>query len=143
MEIDTIKDLTKYLKQECFNQEYISIGTSRQSLYDGHGIDFNGEKYIYYYIERGKKEILNEFDTEKELCNYIFNKLKDNDSARQHCVRFTKSETKVKKLCDALSSRNIKYKTDRIIHKGKEDYRYRVFVFGRDVLKTRFLKLIY
>jgi hypothetical protein len=140
MKTETIKDLAAYLKKEGYLKTSLSIGSFGRIIYDGYGIEYTPSGYSFYYSERDVKKTLATFNSEKEVCDFAYHKIRKEDSLKQHCILFTKSLRRFDRYCAALNKRNINYKTDSILYKNEDDLRYRVFVFGKDLSKTRFMR---
>ena len=140
--IDSINELVKYLKYNCYPNDSISVSSFGIKNYDGFSIEFTGQEYEFNYQERGHKGVLKKFSSEKEVCNYVLTIIEKSETLRQHCIEFTKSEEKAKRVCYYLEKRGIRYLKDKIPYE-ENNFRYRVFVFGRDMKKIRFLKLFF
>lgn len=138
---DSVKNLELYLKQECFNDYTFSIGNFGRKMQEGFLLDFNGQKYQYYYVERGQKDLIKEFENEEDACKYVFEKLSNSKDGRRHCVGFTKSEKKHIEICNKLDEKGLNYETDSIPYSSSTDLRYRIFVFGCDIQKVKNLKV--
>lgn len=139
--VDSIKELVKYLKYNCFRNDSINVGSFGIKGYDGFSVEFTGQEFEFSYQERGHKKVLEKFSSEKEICNYVVTKIEKDETLRQHCIEFTKSGNKAKRICGRLEKRGIRYKTDKIPYEGN-NFRHRIFVFGRDIKKTRFIKIL-
>jgi hypothetical protein len=138
--VDSIKELVEYLKYNCYRNDSINVGSFGTKGYDGFSVEFTGQEYEFNYQERGHKQVLKKFFSEKEVCNYAVTIIEKSETLRQHCIEFTKSEEKAKKICHRLEKRGIRYQKDKIPYE-ENNFRYRIFVFGRDIKETRFLKL--
>lgn len=80
---ETETDLKNWMEVNCYNFNNYCIGGN--VIHDGHGIEKSGELYCWYYIERGRKEIIKSFKSEKEIITYAFKKIKS-DKWRIHIV---------------------------------------------------------
>lgn len=143
MQINTLKDLQLYMDSECFNDYTYSIGKKPTNLFEGNVLNFDGQKYVYYYTERGKKRIIKEFTSKLDACRFVFEELRNSKTGRQHCIGLTKTKLKIEELCNLLNERSIKYEMDSIPYSGKNDLWYRIFIFGRDILKAKDLEKEY
>jgi len=114
-ELSTIKELNQWMEANCYN--------------DGYAI---GDR-VWFYTERGTKQTLNVFNTEKEAVRFALHEIKLDKSANRHLVGFLKSKSSESELVRELERRNIKCWTDKIPFGGPNDPRYRVFVFGCDI----------
>ncbi len=78
----TIKELSRYLEDECF--QFSGIGIERHSTQDGIIIEKNGTSYDFCSIERGCKRVIKSFDTEELLVNYAIDILTTNEDYKAH-----------------------------------------------------------
>ncbi|MDB2125582.1 hypothetical protein [Clostridium paraputrificum] len=130
----TINELEKYLEENCYSFQEISIGNHR--AYEGIYIEQADEKFIYGYSERGIKRILQSFDTEEELVHYALNDLSKNKWNKAHLVAWTWNEIDIEKAERDLRRLNITFERNDIRNfDTKHRNAYRIFVFGKDVKK--------
>lgn len=129
--------------QEGYNDNYFCIGTDVKNFFEGYGLKKDGLDYVYYYTERGQDRVIERFKSELEAVKYTLRKIKTNDSAKEHCIGFLKSELLFNELLEKLKSRNIRHRFDSIPYGGVNDLRHRVFVYGKDIDLVRDLKKIY
>ena len=138
IEIDTLKRLKKYFRDERFRFNFIYIGTAANlDTYD-YLLERKNGKYEFYSTDRGKRYKLNEFDNEKDACEFVYNELKDDLYGKSHCIKATYSEERAKRLSQKLENENIKYHLGKSMH--KKGWRYLVVVYGKDVRKAKFIK---
>ncbi len=137
----TEKELEQWMKRGCYNFNQYSIGGNPIS--EGFGIEYSKGRYNWYFTERGKKNILEIFDTEKEIISFAFKQIKSDKWANAHCIGFTESKIKSEKLAQKLKENKIDFKEDKIPYYGVDKPIYRTFVFGCDELKTRKYKEVY
>jgi len=71
---------------------------------------------------------------------FAYQQIKSDKWAWAHCIGFTSDKFKSDELCNILSDMGINYLNDEIPYYGTPSPVYRVFVFGCDIEKTRFLK---
>lgn len=126
MHPETILELKHYMISNCYNDNY-AIGT--RAIGEGFGLDENDNVFTWYYTERGKRENLKIFQTEKEAVEYAYTQLKSDSYARRHMIGFVKGSLLKDELTTALKSRGIDFFVDEILYSAN-DIRYRFFVFG-------------
>jgi len=138
--MQTIKELKKYLEKECYNK--IVIG--KYPVDNSPIIWQEGSKYFFGYSERGRISIIREFDTEKELVVYTINKLENDIWSKAHLVAWTWSEKEIKAAEQELEHMHIFFKRNDILNFDiKHGTVYRIFVFGKDILKLSYFKKKY
>ena len=137
----TIAELDQWMTDHCYNNSY-AIG-NRIITYDGLGLDTFGSLFVWYYNERGNRNNLAYFHTEKEAVNFAFQAIIEDKNANRHLIGFVKTEAEMLELTQELDRRGIRYFTDSIPFGGLNDPRFRVFVFGCDVKKVSDLESRY
>ncbi len=130
MDLTTIKQLDEWMTNNCFNDNY-AIGN--RNIHEGFGLDRFGTLYVWYYTERGERQNLNYFQTEKEAVDFAFKTITADKFANRHMIGFIKDRLKETELLAELKSRNLEYWKDEIPYGGLNDIRIRVFVFGCDI----------
>ncbi len=138
MNPETEIDLIKWMEDNCYNFNSYSINGN--FIYEGYGIEKNGNLYSWYYTERGQRENLKYFSTEKEAVNFAFEQIKTDLSAKSHCIAILKSDSELNRLTSELDKREVKYSIDKIPYGGLNDMRSRIFVIGCDIRKVEDLK---
>ena len=83
--MNTIKELDSWMTQNCYNNKY-AIGN--RNIDEGLGLDTYGSLYIWYYTERGERQTLNYFRTEKEAVEFAFEKITSDKFAKSHLIGF-------------------------------------------------------
>lgn len=138
--MQTLKELKKYLKDECCDKVIIGKYPVDNSLI----IWQEGDRYFSGYSERGNISIIKEFDTEKELVAYALGKLENDIWLKTHLAAWAWSEKDIKAAEHELKRMHIPFKRNDIpnfdIKHGKA---YRIFVFGKDILKLSGFKKKY
>jgi len=129
-ELSTIKELDQWMEANCYNDGY-AIGD--RIIHEGCGLEKLGDTFVWFYTERGTKQTLHVFNTEKEAVLFALHEIKLDKSANRHLVGFLKNKSSESELVRELERRNIKCWTDKIPFGGPNDPRYRVFVFGCDI----------
>ncbi len=137
----TIKELCKYLENECY--QFRGIGIENHQTQDGVIIERNANSYDFSSMERGVKTIVKSFDTEELLVQYAYEILTANEDYRAHLVAWVWSEDSVLAAEDELKRKGIRYKRNDIPNFREGKTAYRIFVFGKDVLKVDSLKKKY
>jgi hypothetical protein len=129
-ELSTIKELDQWMRANCYNDSYAIGG---RIIHEGYGLESWGDTFVWFYTERGSKQSLHVFNTEKEAVLFALREIKLDKSANRHLVGFLKSKLSESELIRELERRNIKCRTDKIPFGGPNDPRHRVFVFGCDI----------
>lgn len=133
-----IKELKSWMKRECFNGKSYSIG-GKPAPFEGFVLNPKGDTFEWYYTERGIIDVLKIFTDEEEACQYAFEQMKDDKSARSHLVGGFESEDLKDKLCRELEERGVEFQVGKIAYDDK-NFRYYVSVFGCDHKKVSDLK---
>lgn len=134
----TEKELEKWMKENCYNFNSYSINGN--FIYEGFGIGIVENKFLWYYIERGRQETIKTFDSESDVVEYAYNQIKSDKWAKTHCIGFTPDQSKAEELCRILTEMRMEYFQDIIPYYGAEKPVYRVFVLGCDIKKTEYLR---
>ncbi len=131
----TLKELDQWMTDHCYNDNY---GIGNRHIHEGYGliIDTAARSFIWYYTERGNREILKYFETEQEAVAYAFDIIRSDRFANRHLAGFVKDSSKEQEILIELEKRGIKYWKDKIPYGGMNDFRTRVFVFGCDIHKV-------
>ncbi|MCB0521324.1 MAG: hypothetical protein H6577_04555 [Lewinellaceae bacterium] len=137
----SVADLAQWMKDHCFNFNHYSIGGN--AIHEGYGIEKWGGLYIWYYSEKGRRDNLQYFQSEKDITEYAFGKITADIWARAHCIGLTKNAVKAGELAGILQSMGVEYKQDTIPEAGSEKPLILTYIFGCDVRKTETLKAIY
>lgn len=140
MHIVTIKELDEWMTSHCYNDTY---AIANRQIFEGYGLATSGKLYVWYFTERGKRENLKYFHTEKEAVTYAFNIISSDKFANRHLIGFIKEKSKEQELLVELEKRKIEYWKDEIPYGGKNDPRTRVFVFGCDLYQVLDLQAKY
>jgi hypothetical protein len=138
IEISTIKQLDEWMTTNCYRDDAYAIGD--RNIYEGCGLDTFGSLYVWYYTERGKRENLKYFRTEKEAVEYALKEIIGDKFANAHLVGFVKCKAKEDELLTELEKRRISYWKDEIPYGGLNGPRTRVFVTGCHIRKVLDLK---
>lgn len=138
MSISTIKELEDWMVENCMNNK-ITPG-NRFETDDGVGLEKYGDLYIWYNSERGEKENLNYFNTEKEATEFLYEYLRKDKYANSHLVGRFKDRNLKSELIIELKKRNIKYWNNEISQWGINNNIMSVFVYRCDIKKVTDLK---
>lgn len=138
MSISTIKELEDWMVENCMNNK-ITPG-NRFETDDGVGLEKYGDLYIWYHSERGEKENLNYFNTEKEATEFLYEYLRKDKYANSHLVGRFKDRNLKSELIIELKKRNIKYWNNEISQWGINNNIISVFVYRCDIKKVTDLK---
>lgn len=134
---ETEIELENWMKENCYNFNSYSINGN--FIWEGYGIDKTGPLFFWYYIERGQKNTLEIFKTEKELIEFAYKKIKEDKWAKTHCIGFEFDKIKSENLAKILTKLNVEFIQDEIPY-YVEKPAYRTFILGCDIKKTEYLK---
>ncbi|MDG1572482.1 hypothetical protein OZ410_09155 [Robiginitalea sp. M366] len=67
-EIKTIPDLEKWLKDHGYALDHYSI--NGKVIHEGYGLEQNGNLWQWYYTERGERQTLQHFISEKDAVRF-------------------------------------------------------------------------
>lgn len=134
-EIETELELVQWLKEHCYPMNSYSINGN--FIYEGRGLEKNGNLYEWFYTERGKKQTLEYFDTEKKAVQFALKEIKGDSHANRNFIGMYKESSEVEKILSELKNRGIEYWTDKIPYGGINDRRTRVFVIGTGINKAK------
>ena len=129
----TIQELEQYLEENCYNFDSITIG--RHYAYEGLVVKFCALGYCLFSSERGRETLLKAFPTEEELVAYTLAQLDKDPWNKAHIVAFTFDQKQIKKAEFKLKWMGIQYKRNDIPNFRAGQIAYRIFVYGRDILR--------
>lgn len=130
---ETISELQKYMEDECYN--FASYSIAGNIIYEGFGLEKSGSLYIWFYTERGNKENLHYFNSEKEAVEYAFHHIKSDKYSRSHLFLRTKDNTMKSNIVKELEEKEIDYWVEEI--PSLENKLYRIFIVGCDIRKVK------
>lgn len=134
----TLKELEKYFEENCYSFLDLSIGKHRAP--EGIVIEEVYGKFIFSYSERGRKNIIKSFDKEEDLVEYALTKLQKDKWNRAHIVASTFCESEILEAERALSDMKIEFERNDVPNYRRGMTAYRIFVFGKDILKLDMYK---
>lgn len=134
---ETKSELENWMRENCYNFESYSINGN--FIWEGFGIQKDGQVYFWYYTERGKQNNREVFKTEREIVEFAYHQIKSDKWAKTHCIGFTFDKNKTAELISTLEKFEIEYLQDEIPMKINENV-FRTFVFGCDIKKVEYLK---
>ncbi|MEM1339672.1 MAG: hypothetical protein AAGF96_18070 [Bacteroidota bacterium] len=137
-EIRTVVELERWLKDNCYVMDRYSINGN--AIFEGYGLENNGGLFQWFYTERGNKETLEHFATEKDAVQFALKKIRADEYANRNYIGMYTSDSEVGQLLSELKKRGIAYWTDKIPFGGVDDVRTRIFVIGCDIKKATDLK---
>ena len=137
--MDSFEKLQAYLKEECFSPFALMIGKSNG--YEGYVVWQSGSDFCFGYSERGETRVLETFASEKEVIAYALKTVENDRWSKAHMVAFLWDETEVLQAEEELQAMNISYERNDSPH--NRGNAYRIFVFGKDVLKLSDFKSRY
>ena len=138
MSISTIKELENWMAENCMTNK-ITPG-NRFETDEGFGLEKYGNLFIWYHSERGEKESLNYFDTEKEAVDFVYEYLRKDKYINSHLIGSFKDRNLKSELITELKNRDIKYWNDEISQWGINNNILRVFVYRCDIKRVTDLK---
>jgi len=107
---------------------------------EGVGLEKYGDLYIWYHSERGEKENLKYFKTEKDATDFLYEYLRKDKNANSHLIgSFTDPKLK-RELIIKLIDRNVKYWNNEIPKWGIDKKLMQIFVYRCDIKKVADLK---
>lgn len=131
-------ELENWMKENCFNFNSYSINGNM--ICEGFGIATSENLFVWYYTERGQREILQSFKSESEIIAFAFHQINVDMWAKTHCIGFSEDKDKIIELENLLKQMNIEFFEDKIPYYGIKRPVYRVFVLGCNIKKTEYLK---
>ena len=132
-----LKELSAHLQFECYQPNSYHIGSNWSGCGDSYCIDRVGEMYEVFYVERGQRnEATHRCVTEAEACSAILAELDRDRFSRAHCVGLFSAESEANVLAQQLGSAGIRVHRDSFLFSSPSDFRYRIFVFGRDKIRA-------
>lgn len=137
----TIGELEKYLEDECYSFQALTIGSHYAP--EGIFIEASDNKYNFGYSERGNRNIIKSFETEESLVEYSLAELKRDKWSRAHLAAWLWAESEIKTAEKELRDMNIAFERNDIPNYREGKRAYRIFVFGRDIKKLDSFKKKY
>ena len=137
----TIQELEQYLEENCYNFDSITIG--RHYAYEGYVVKSCALGYCLFSSERGRETLLKAFPTEEELVAFTLAKLDKDPWCKAHMVAFTLDKKQIQKAGFKLKLMGIRYKRNDILGYRSGQTAYRIFVYGRDILRLEEFKRQY
>ena len=128
----TIQELERYLEENCYNFDSITIG--RHYAYEGLVVKNCALGYCLFSSERGHETLLKAFQSEEELVRYTLAELDADPWCKAHIVAFTFDQQQIQKAESELKWMRIRYKRNDIPYRAGQTA-YRIFVYGRDILR--------
>lgn len=140
--MESIEELEKHLEEECYS--FIELTIGKHHAPEGYVIEKNGNVYDFSYSERGKKTVMKTFSKEQDLVEYALNKLSADKWNKAHLVAWVWNEVEIQQAEQELKNNDIGFERNDIPNYSGGRTAYRIFVFGRDVVKlTEFKKKYY
>lgn len=134
---ETVKQLEQWMKDNCYNFDSYSVNGNH--IYEGYIIDKSGELFIWYYTERGQRQELEHFASEKEIVQHAYRIIKSDKWANSQYVGLTLNRSMSDELREKLTAMGIPFHADEIPYTATSPA-YRTFVFGCDIKKVGHLK---
>ena len=134
MSISTIKELEKWMLENCIINK-ITPG-NRYETDEGVGLEKYGNLYIWYHFERGEKENLNYFNTEKQAAEFVYEYLCKYKYSNSHLIASFTDQKLKSELITELLNRNIKYWINEIPYRKINKNLIQIFVYRCDVKKV-------
>ena len=136
----TIQELEQYLEENCYSFDSITIG--RHYAYEGLVVKNCALGCCLFSSERGHETLLKAFQSEEELVRYTLAKLDRDPWSKAHIVAFTFDQQQIQKAESELKWMRIRYKRNDILYRAGQTA-YRIFVYGRDILRLEQFKQQY
>lgn len=132
----TASELEQRLLQEGCNPNNFCIGPPRCPVTDIDCLDQVDGEWRVFFTERGQDSppIFTTRD-EAEACEFYFQRIMS--MRHDHCVGFFRSEKLARSLIAKLEEHGVTPRQDAIPYGGWQDPRFRVFVSGKAIFKTR------
>lgn len=141
-EVPTTREaLVRWMEEHGYNFNDYSINGN--VIGEGFGIDEVGSEFQWYFTERGRKQVKNVFQSEREVVAFAFEQIRDDQWARSHCIGFLFDKAKADELKAKLEAIPLYYIADEIPYYGPEKPAYRFFVFGCDIKRAEGLRSAY
>ncbi|MEM0930876.1 MAG: hypothetical protein AAGJ12_00325 [Bacteroidota bacterium] len=137
-EIQTVAELEKWLKDNCYAMDSYSINGN--VIFEGYGLENNGGLFQWFYTERGNKETLEHFPSEKDAVQFALKQIQTDEHAKRNYLAMYKTDEEVEQVISELEQRGIEYWTDKILYGPSDDWRTRIFVVGCGIEKVMDLK---
>ena len=134
-ELNTVIELELWLKENCYPMHSYSINGN--FIYEGCGLENKGSHFEWYYTERGERNLLEIFDTEKEAVQFALKQIKEDEHSNRNFIGMYKSNKDVDSILLELKKRKVEYWTDIIPYGGTNDLRKRIFVIGCGIKKVQ------
>lgn len=98
--------------------------------------------YCLFSSERGHETLLKAFQSEEELVRYTLAELDRDPWCKAHIVAFTFDQKQIQEAESELKCMRIRYKRNDIPYRAGQTA-YRIFVYGRDILRLEQFKQQY
>ena len=135
--METIEDLRKRVKEECFNEEELSINDNWKALYLGYGIEKGLQDYTVFYFERGERDVIFKTALENDAVNFFYKTIDEEESLKLHFLIEFKLSHLRDKCKEELSFLGLDLKLDEVYYNGLNDIRYRIFLKGCGLEKAK------
>ena len=129
----TIQELEQYLEENCYSFDSITIG--RHYAHEGLVVKNCALGYCLFWSERGHETLLKALQTEEELVRYTLAELDADPWCKAHIVAFTFDQKQIQKAESELKWMGIQYRRNDIPNFCAGQTAYRIFVYGRDILR--------
>jgi hypothetical protein len=137
MNLTTIAQLDRWMTENCYNNSY---GIGSRMITVGYGLNKFENKFVWYYMERGQRQDLQYFKTEKEAVAFAFERITSDKNSKLHLVCSISDKKLEFELLRELENRKVNYSTDRSSKYGTQDTSYQVFVSGCDINRVMDLR---
>ena len=129
----TVQELEQYLMENCYSFVELTIG--RHFAHEGFEVVAADGVYRLSYKERGHTSLLKAFSSEEELVAYTLAELQSDPWSNAHCVATTFDKNLIQAAERDLEAMGISYKRNDVPNYHVGQTAYRIFVFGRDILR--------
>ena len=128
----TIQELDDWMTERCYPYKY-AIG--KRIIHEGYGLYSDANQFVWFYTERGVRDILRHFPTETEAVAYAYAVITSDITANRHLIGLV-TDAQEQELLTELDARGVRYWKDEIPFGGLHDKRSRIFVFGCDIRRV-------
>ena len=133
-----LKELSDFLQNECYQEHAYHIGSGWNACGDAYCLEQTNSRYEIFYVERGQRgKTIQSFTNEDEVCRKFVGLLNQERFSKAHCIGFFTLKKEADSTAEQLACAGITVHRDTIPYSSSDDFRYRVFVFGRDKIRAK------
>jgi hypothetical protein len=133
-----LTELSDFLQNECYQEQVYHIGSGWKVCADAYCLEQTNSNYEIFYVERGQRGKAIQCSTnEDEVCRMFIELLNRERFSKAHCIGNFILKKEADAITEKLTSAGITLHRDTIPYSSSNDFRYRVFVFGRDKIRAQ------